>query len=91
MKKGLLIGLAYGLFILLAVGIGLFYSTFDVPSNKIISDAKQTEVTQSFEEALKADNERVEKKKEVQKTIIDGSRLLLLFWSRFPLGPLPIL
>ncbi|MEH7238346.1 hypothetical protein [Bacillus sp. JJ1562] len=66
MKKGLLFGLAYGLFILLAVGIGLYYSTFEVPNNKIVSDAKQKVDTQSFEEALKADNERVEKKKEVQ-------------------------
>ncbi|RFB18450.1 hypothetical protein DZB84_05945 [Bacillus sp. HNG] len=67
MKKGLLFGLAYGLFILLAVGIGLYYSIFDVPSNKIVSDVRQTEATQSFEEALKADKERVEKKTEAQK------------------------
>ncbi|MFT4415864.1 hypothetical protein ACLM5H_18555 [Fredinandcohnia humi] len=63
MKKGLLFALAYVFFILLAVGIGMYYSTFDIKENKMITDAKQSEVTQSFDEALKADQERVEKKK----------------------------
>ncbi|WP_010283575.1 hypothetical protein [Bacillus timonensis] len=54
------------LFILLAVGIGLYYSQFEVPSNKIISNAEQSEVNQSFKEAFEADKERVEKKKEVE-------------------------
>lgn len=63
MKKGILFALAYCLFIVLAVGIGLYYSTFDVPKNKAIQNLKDTEVTQSFEEALKEDNERVEKRK----------------------------
>ncbi|MFS0862466.1 hypothetical protein [Fredinandcohnia sp. 179-A 10B2 NHS] len=63
MKKGILFALAYCLFILLAVGIGLYYSTFDVPKNKAIENVKYTQVTQSFQEALKKEQERVEKRK----------------------------
>ncbi|WP_449539261.1 hypothetical protein [Ferdinandcohnia sp. Marseille-Q9671] len=63
MKKGILFGVGYALFILLAIGIGLYYSNFDVPDNKLISDVKKTEVTQSFDEALKADRERIERNK----------------------------
>ncbi|MFD1780716.1 hypothetical protein ACFSFW_18790 [Fredinandcohnia salidurans] len=63
MKKGLLFGFAYCLFILLAVGIGFYYANFDVPNKNAIIDSEKKEVTQSFEDALKADKERVEKDK----------------------------
>lgn len=61
MKKGILFTLGYCLFILLAVGIGIYYSSNSTHEEKL---TRQNEVKQAFDEALKAEEERIEKKKE---------------------------
>lgn len=59
MKKGIYFALAYLVFISLAIGIGVYYSTFDVPKDPMIERAKQSDASRSFEEAVKKDEERV--------------------------------
>ncbi|WP_077617101.1 hypothetical protein [Bacillus sinesaloumensis] len=65
MKKGLLFVLAYGVIILLLIGIGFFYSKLFVPTTNVSIDnnKEKSEFTQSFKEALREDKERTEKKK----------------------------
>ncbi|KAA0544638.1 hypothetical protein FZW96_19715 [Bacillus sp. BGMRC 2118] len=65
MKKGIYFALAYLGFICLTIGIGVYYATFDVPKDPMIEKAKQSEVSASFEEALKKDEERV---REIRET-----------------------
>ncbi|QOR68101.1 hypothetical protein IM538_08325 [Cytobacillus suaedae] len=64
MKKGILFTIGYCVFILLAAGIGFYYSSDNTPEGTLTNEAKQNEVKQAFSEALKADEERIEKKKE---------------------------
>ncbi|MBE4907595.1 hypothetical protein IMZ08_05895 [Bacillus luteolus] len=61
MKKGILFTLGYCLFIVLAAGIGFYYSSESTQEDKL---TRQNEVKQAFNEALKAEEERIEKKKE---------------------------
>ncbi|WP_456275100.1 hypothetical protein [Bacillus sp. AK128] len=63
MKKGLIFGLGYFLFIIAIISIGIFYSTLDIPKQSPANEATQTKLNQSFDEALKEHQEKIEEKK----------------------------
>ncbi len=66
MKKGVLFVSAYCFIMFSIIAIGIYYPKLDVPENRFIVNSAQTYETQSFDEALKAHEEKTKGKKETE-------------------------